>query len=57
MAITPPLPGYRWHRFARIWQMPVLGEVFTAPPEFGSAYADALLARLARAARTAYGPP
>jgi len=57
MAITPLLPGYRWHRFARISQMPVLGEAFMAPPEFGSAYADALLARLARAARTAYGPP
>ena len=22
------LPGYRWHRFARIWRTPVLGELF-----------------------------
>jgi pimeloyl-ACP methyl ester carboxylesterase len=24
------LPGYRWHRLARIWRTPVLGEVFQA---------------------------
>lgn len=24
------LPGYRWHRLARIWRTPVLGEVFMA---------------------------
>ena len=24
---VPFLPGYRWHRFARIWQTPVLGEL------------------------------
>jgi pimeloyl-ACP methyl ester carboxylesterase len=22
------LPGYRWHKFARIWQTPVIGEIF-----------------------------
>jgi pimeloyl-ACP methyl ester carboxylesterase len=25
---VPFLPGYRWHRFARIWWTPVLGELF-----------------------------
>jgi pimeloyl-ACP methyl ester carboxylesterase len=25
---VPFLPGYKWHRFARIWQTPVLGELF-----------------------------
>jgi pimeloyl-ACP methyl ester carboxylesterase len=25
---VPFLPGYRWHRFARIWRTPVLGELF-----------------------------
>lgn len=24
------LPGYTWHKFARIWRMPVLGELFFA---------------------------
>lgn len=24
------LPGYRWHRMARVWRTPVLGEVFQA---------------------------
>jgi pimeloyl-ACP methyl ester carboxylesterase len=24
---VPFLPGYRWHRFARIWRTPVLGEI------------------------------
>jgi pimeloyl-ACP methyl ester carboxylesterase len=27
---APLLPGYRWHRFARIWRTPVLGELFMA---------------------------
>lgn len=27
---APLLPGYRWHRFARIWRLPMLGELFTA---------------------------
>lgn len=27
---VPLLPGYRWHRVARIWRAPVLGEVFMA---------------------------
>jgi pimeloyl-ACP methyl ester carboxylesterase len=27
---APLLPGYRWHRFARIWRAPVLGELFMA---------------------------
>jgi len=25
---VPFLPGYKWHRFARIWQTPLLGELF-----------------------------
>ncbi len=25
---TGVMPGYRWHKFARIWQTPVLGELF-----------------------------
>ena len=25
---VPFLPGYRWHRFARIWRTPVVGELF-----------------------------
>lgn len=31
---TGILPGYRWHRLARIWRTPVLGELFQAisPP-------------------------
>ena len=27
---APLLPGYRWHRFARIWRTPVVGELFMA---------------------------
>ncbi len=27
---TGILPGYRWHRLARIWRTPVLGELFQA---------------------------
>jgi pimeloyl-ACP methyl ester carboxylesterase len=27
---TGVLPGYKWHRFARMWRTPVLGEVFMA---------------------------
>jgi pimeloyl-ACP methyl ester carboxylesterase len=27
---APLLPGYRWHRFARLWRAPVLGELFMA---------------------------
>jgi pimeloyl-ACP methyl ester carboxylesterase len=27
---TGILPGYRWHRMARIWRTPVLGELFQA---------------------------
>jgi pimeloyl-ACP methyl ester carboxylesterase len=27
---TGVLPGYRWHRLARIWRTPVVGEVFQA---------------------------
>jgi pimeloyl-ACP methyl ester carboxylesterase len=27
---TGVLPGYRWHRLARIWRRPVLGELFQA---------------------------
>jgi pimeloyl-ACP methyl ester carboxylesterase len=25
---VPFLPGYKWHRFARIWRTPILGELF-----------------------------
>ena len=25
---VPFLPGYKWHRFARVWRTPVLGELF-----------------------------
>jgi pimeloyl-ACP methyl ester carboxylesterase len=25
---VPFIPGYRWHRFARIWRTPLLGELF-----------------------------
>ena len=25
---VPFLPGYKWHRFARIWRTPVIGELF-----------------------------
>jgi pimeloyl-ACP methyl ester carboxylesterase len=25
---VPFLPGYRWHRFARIWRTPLVGELF-----------------------------
>jgi len=27
---TGVLPGYRWHRLARLWRTPVLGELFQA---------------------------
>jgi len=26
--VVPFLPGYRWHRVARIWRTPILGELF-----------------------------
>jgi pimeloyl-ACP methyl ester carboxylesterase len=26
--VVPFMPGYEWHRFARIWRTPVLGELF-----------------------------
>jgi len=26
--VVPFLPGYKWHRFARIWRTPVVGELF-----------------------------
>jgi pimeloyl-ACP methyl ester carboxylesterase len=25
---VPFMPGYKWHRFARIWRTPVIGELF-----------------------------
>jgi pimeloyl-ACP methyl ester carboxylesterase len=28
---TGVMPGYRWHRFAKIWQTPILGELFQLP--------------------------
>ena len=33
---TGILPGYRWHRLARIWRTPVLGEVFQATATRGA---------------------
>jgi pimeloyl-ACP methyl ester carboxylesterase len=33
---TGILPGYRWHRLARIWRTPVLGELFQAMATRGS---------------------
>jgi pimeloyl-ACP methyl ester carboxylesterase len=33
---VPFLPGYRWHRIARIWRTPLLGELFMG---FGSKWA------------------
>jgi pimeloyl-ACP methyl ester carboxylesterase len=47
---VPFLPGYHWHRVARIWRTPVLGELamgFTGP---------LVLRRLSRAANVAPGP-
>jgi pimeloyl-ACP methyl ester carboxylesterase len=28
IGVVPFLPGYRWHRVARIWRTPLLGELF-----------------------------
>jgi pimeloyl-ACP methyl ester carboxylesterase len=33
---TGILPGYRWHRLARIWRTPVLGEIFQATATRGA---------------------
>ncbi len=33
---TGVLPGYRWHRLARIWRTPVVGEVFQATATRGA---------------------
>ena len=33
---TGVLPGYKWHRLARIWRTPVLGEVFQATATRGA---------------------
>ncbi len=33
---TGILPGYRWHRLARIWRTPVLGELFQATATRGA---------------------
>jgi pimeloyl-ACP methyl ester carboxylesterase len=33
---TGVLPGYRWHRLARIWRTPVIGEVFQATATRGA---------------------
>jgi pimeloyl-ACP methyl ester carboxylesterase len=33
---TGVLPGYRWHRLARIWRTPVVGEVFQAAATRGA---------------------
>jgi pimeloyl-ACP methyl ester carboxylesterase len=41
---VPLLPGYRWHRYARIWRTPVLGELF-----MGAATRFALKRMLSRA--------
>ena len=49
-ACVPLLPGYRWHRFARIWRTPVLGELFMG---FSSKWA---FRRLTANATTTPGP-
>ena len=33
---TGILPGYKWHRLARIWRTPVLGELFQATATRGA---------------------
>jgi pimeloyl-ACP methyl ester carboxylesterase len=33
---TGILPGYRWHRLARVWRTPVLGEIFQATATRGA---------------------
>ena len=33
---TGVLPGYKWHRLARIWRTPVLGEIFQATATRGA---------------------
>jgi len=33
---TGILPGYRWHRLARIWRTPVVGEIFQATATRGA---------------------
>ena len=33
---TGVLPGYRWHRLARIWRTPVVGEIFQATATRGA---------------------
>ncbi len=33
---TGVLPGYRWHRLARIWRTPVIGEIFQATATRGA---------------------
>jgi pimeloyl-ACP methyl ester carboxylesterase len=33
---TGVLPGYRWHRLARVWRTPVLGELFQATATRGA---------------------
>src|SRR6185295_16221053 len=43
---VPFLPGYRWHWVARVWQTPVLGELFQAT---STKSAFKLLSRLSNA--------
>jgi pimeloyl-ACP methyl ester carboxylesterase len=33
---TGVLPGYRWHRLARVWRTPVVGEIFQATATRGA---------------------
>jgi pimeloyl-ACP methyl ester carboxylesterase len=47
---VPLLPGYRWHRTARMWRTPVLGELVMG------ATSRALLRLLSREANAAPGP-
>lgn len=49
-AAVPLLPGYRWHRIARIWRTPVAGELFMG---LSSRWA---LRQLSREATVAPGP-
>ena len=44
--LVPFLPGYRWHRTARIWQTPVAGELFMG---FGTKWATKRWLRMEKA--------
>jgi pimeloyl-ACP methyl ester carboxylesterase len=47
---VPLLPGYRWHRLARLWRTPVLGELAMG------ATSEGMLRRFSRQSNAAPGP-